>query len=133
MNINKNIISSNRHMTLAAAGFLLAMPLTKGATALAAADQDFILAAAQGGMAEVKLGDLAGQNGTRADVKDFGRMMAKDHSAINEDLKMLAAQKGVTLPDSLDSKHQRMFDKLYPPREPLLKAGIFRREWKDEG
>ena len=99
-------------MTLVAAGFFLAMPCVKAATAMAAADQDFILAAAQGGMTEVKLGDLAAQNGTRADVKEFGQMMVKDHSAINADLKALASQKGVTLPDSLDTKHQGMVDKL---------------------
>ena len=99
-------------MILVAAGFFLAMPCAKGATAVAAADQDFMLAAAQGGMTEVKLGDLAAQNGTRADVKEFGRMMVKDHSAINADLKVLATQKGVTLPDSLDAKHQQMVDKL---------------------
>jgi hypothetical protein len=33
-------------------------------------------------------------------------MMVKDHSAINGDLKALAAQKGGALPDSLDAKHQ---------------------------
>jgi putative membrane protein len=76
------------------------------------ADQGFILAAAQGGMTEVKLGELAATNGMRADVKEFGQMMVKDHTAINDDLKALAAQKGVTLPDSLDAKHQAMVDKL---------------------
>ena len=48
----------------------------------------------------------------RADVKDFGQMMVKDHTAINDDLKALAAQKGVTLPDGLDAKHQAMVDKM---------------------
>jgi putative membrane protein len=38
--------------------------------------------------------------------------MVKDHTAINDDLKALAAQKGVTLPDSLDAKHQAMADKM---------------------
>jgi putative membrane protein len=99
-------------MTLVAAGFFLALPCARSATTVATADQDFILAAAQGGMTEVKLGELAGQNGTRADVKEFGQMMVKDHSAINGDLKALAAQKGVTLPDSLDAKHQQMVDKM---------------------
>jgi putative membrane protein len=99
-------------MTLVAAGFFLAMPCVKAATTVTTDDQDFILAAAQGGMTEVKLGDLAGQNGTRADVKEFGQMMVKDHSAINGDLKALAAQKSVTLPDGLDAKHQQMVDKM---------------------
>jgi putative membrane protein len=88
------------------------MPCAQAATTVVTADQNFILAAAQGGMTEVKLGDLAAQNGTRADVKEFGQMMVKDHSAINADLKALASQKGVTLPDSLDTKHQGMVDKL---------------------
>jgi putative membrane protein len=76
------------------------------------ADQNFILAAAQGGMTEVKLGELAAQNAVRTEVKEFGQKMVKDHSAINADLKALAAQKSVTLPDGLDAKHQAMVDKL---------------------
>ena len=110
MNINTVLV--NRFTALVAAGFLLSLPCARAATTVATADQDFILAAAQGGMTEVKLGGLAAQNGTRADVKEFGQMMVKDHSAINADLKALASQKGVTLPDSLDTKHQGMVDKL---------------------
>ena len=60
----------------------------------------------------MKLGELAVHNGTRADVREFGQMMVKDHSAINDDLKALAAKEGVTLSDSLDAKHQAMVDKL---------------------
>ena len=39
-------------------------------------------------------------------------MMVKDHTAINDDMKALAAQKGVTLPNGLDAKHQAMVDKM---------------------
>jgi len=99
-------------MALVAVGLLLAAPSANAATTVSPADKDFILAAAQGGMTEVKLGELAAQNGKRDDVKAFGQMMVKDHSAINGDLKALAAQKGVTLPDSLDAKHQGMVDKM---------------------
>jgi putative membrane protein len=45
-------------------------------------------------MTEVKLGELAAQNGKLDDVKAFGQMMVKDHTAINEDLITLASQKG---------------------------------------
>ena len=90
---------------------LLASPAS-AATPVSTADKDFILASAQGGMTEVKLGGLAVQKGLRDDVKEFGQMMVKDHTAINDDMKTLAAQKGVTLPDSLDAKHQAMVDKL---------------------
>jgi putative membrane protein len=99
-------------MTLLAVGLLIAVPGANAATTVSTADQGFILAAAQGGMTEVKLGELATQKGMRDDVKAFGQMMVKDHTAINDDLKSLAAQKGVTLPDSLDAKHQGMVDKM---------------------
>jgi len=105
-----NSLSATLGMALVAAGLLV--PLANAATTVATADQNFMLAAAQGGMTEVKLGGLAAQNGKRDDVKEFGQMMVKDHSAINDDLKALAAQKGVTLPDSLDAKHQAMVDKM---------------------
>src|ERR1017187_6818735 len=108
------LISSSASATLAmvllALGLLV--PCAKAQTTLSMADTNFILAAAQGGMTEVKLGELASTSGVRDNVKSFGRMMVKDHTAINDDLKVLAAQKGVTLPDSLDAKHQAMVDKM---------------------
>ena len=99
-------------MALMALGFLLAVPCAKAQTAIAMTDTNFIMAAAQGGMTEVKLGELASTSGMRADVKEFGKMMVKDHTAINEDLKALAAQKGVTLPKSLDADHQSIVDNM---------------------
>jgi putative membrane protein len=105
-------VSATISLTLVAAGLLLAAPGARAQTPVAAADQDFLLAAAQGGLTEVKLGELAAKKGTRDDVKAFGQMMVKDHSAINDDLKTLAAQKGVTLPTGLDVKHQAMLDKM---------------------
>ena len=102
--------SSTLGIVLVAVGLLV--PCARAQTAVSMADTNFILAAAQGGMTEVKLGELAAANGTRADVKDFGQMMVKDHTAINDNLKALAAQKGVTLPDSLDAKHQGMVDRM---------------------
>src|SRR5450759_355133 len=105
-----NSISVTLGLALVSVG-LLVSPATAD-TPVSMADKDFILAAAQGGMTEVKLGELAAQKGTRADVKEFGQMMVKDHSAINDDLKALAAQKGVALPDSLDAKHQGMVYKM---------------------
>jgi putative membrane protein len=97
-------------MALLTVGLLV--PCANAETAVSVADANFILAAAQGGMTEVKLGELAATNGMRNDVKEFGQMMVKDHTTINDNLKALAAQKGVTLPDSLDAKHQAMVDKM---------------------
>jgi putative membrane protein len=95
-----------------AAGFLLAIPCAKAEPTLSMTDTNFILAAAQGGMTEVKLGELASTIGKREDVKEFGQMMVKDHTALNDDLKTLATQKGIALPISLDAEHQDMVLKI---------------------
>jgi putative membrane protein len=63
-------------------------------------DSSFYKNAAEGGMSEVELGQLAQQKAANPSVKDFGAMMVKDHSAANDKLKSLAASKQVSLPDS---------------------------------
>ncbi len=54
--------------------------------------------AAQAGMAEVELGQLASTKATRQDLKDFAQMMVTDHGKANDELKDLASKKNVTLP-----------------------------------
>jgi putative membrane protein len=112
MKLISNSVSATLGLALLAAGILMAPPNAKGQTTVSAADKDFILATAQGGMTEVKLGELAARNGSRDDVKEFGQMMVKDHTIINDDLKALAAQKGVTLTETVDAKHQEKLDKM---------------------
>ncbi|MBF9255533.1 DUF4142 domain-containing protein [Pontibacter sp. 172403-2] len=62
---------------------------------------EFMTKAASGGMMEVQLGQLAQENAASQEVKDFGKMMVDDHTKANEELKALAAQKNITLPDSM--------------------------------
>jgi putative membrane protein len=63
-------------------------------------DSSFFKSAAEGGMSEVELGQLAQQKASNPAVKDFGAMMVKDHTAANDKLKALAASKQVSLPSS---------------------------------
>jgi putative membrane protein len=63
-------------------------------------DSSFYKNAAEGGMSEVDLGNLAQQKSSNPSVKDFGAMMVKDHTAANEKLKAIAAAKGIDLPSS---------------------------------
>ncbi len=107
-----NSASATMSMALVAVGFMIAVPRANAAPTVCTKDCNFIQAAAQGGMTEVKLGELASRTGQRDDVKQFGQRMVKDHDGINDDLKALAAQKGVTLPDNLDAEHQGMVDKM---------------------
>jgi len=63
-----------------------------------AADKEFMVKAAQGGLGEVVLGRLAQSHGSTAGAKRFGQQMVKDHSKANAELKQVAARQGVTLP-----------------------------------
>jgi len=48
---------------------------------------------------EIKLGQLAQQNGMSQDVKSFGEMMVKDHTAADQKLMTMAQGKGLKLAD----------------------------------
>jgi putative membrane protein len=75
-------------------------------------DSEFAVAAADGGMMEVKLGELAKMNAANADVKKFGEMMVTDHSKAGDELKALATQKNITLPMALSDDKQKKYDDL---------------------
>lgn len=75
-------------------------------------DAKFAADAAMGGMAEVELGKLAAEKGGTDAVKQFGQKMVDDHSKANDELKEVASKDKLTIPASLDSKHQARVDKL---------------------
>lgn len=75
-------------------------------------DHTFMVKAAQGGLAEVQLGQLAQQNGQSQQVKDFGKRMVDDHTKANDQLKQVAQQQGVTLPDSPSAQDKAEYDRL---------------------
>jgi len=82
------------------------------ATTTAVNDNDFAKEAAEGGMAEVKLGQLAEDKGSSQAVKDFGKRMVDDHTAANEKLKTVASSENITLPGELSKKDQKTYDQL---------------------
>jgi len=86
--------------------------MNSGTNQVPMADQHFIMKAAQGGMAEVELGNLALQNASSQAVKDFGQKMVDDHSKANNELKDLAGRKNVTLPGAIDAKDKATKDRL---------------------
>jgi putative membrane protein len=81
-------------------------------TALSEQDLTFAEEAAKGGLLEVELGELAAQQAKSDDVVQFGQRMVKDHGMTNDQLKSIAAQKGITLPDSLDQDQQHTVEEL---------------------
>jgi putative membrane protein len=94
-----------------------------GAFAATDAD-DFVEDASAKGVAEVEAGKLAEEKGTAADVKAFGAMMVKDHTAANDKLKAIADAKKIEVSTDaelmdkakamiLDLRSAKSFDQAY--------------------
>ncbi|RYD74994.1 MAG: DUF4142 domain-containing protein [Sphingobacteriales bacterium] len=75
-------------------------------------DAEFMVKAASGGMAEVKMGELAMQKGMSQMVKDFGKMMVDDHTKANNELMALASAKNITLPSQPGEDYMKKYDDL---------------------
>jgi len=75
-------------------------------------DAAFVNEAAQGGMFEVQLGQLAQRNALNMDVKKFGAMLEKDHGKANAELKKIAEGKKMGLPPGLGKNMQDRVDSL---------------------
>lgn len=73
----------------------------------------FVKEAAQGGMAEVELGQLAVQRAQDPDIKQFAQRMIDDHARANAALKQLAQQKKWKLPTDMSSKQKMIYNSLH--------------------
>jgi putative membrane protein len=78
----------------------------------AVSDSQFAKKAAQGGMAEVKMGHLAVDKGTSDSVKKFGQRMVEDHGKAGDQLSQAALQTNITLPNDVGAKDKATFDAL---------------------
>ena len=115
-----------RHRVTGAAAVAVAALLFAGPAALAAdkADSTFVKKAIEGNLAEVQMGQLAQQKGASQPVRDFGVMLAKDHSDANQQAMALAQQVGVTAPSGPNAEQKKMYDKL-----SKLSGNTFDREF----
>ena len=96
-----------------AVGLVLSLPtalaLAAGAKSdskVPSADEQFLKDAAAGGMMEVELGKIAADKAVNDQVKAFGRQMQQDHGKANDELKTLAANKGVQIPTALQENRR---------------------------
>jgi putative membrane protein len=86
--------------------------LASSAFAAESSSQAFLKKAIQGNYAEAKMGQLAQQNGQSDDVKNFGRMLADDHSAANQKALDAAKSMGVTPPEEPNAKQKSAYEKM---------------------
>jgi putative membrane protein len=79
---------------------------------LSQSDRAFVTRAAQDGMAEVAMGELAAKQASNDAVKQFGQRMVDDHTKANNELKELASKRGIALPSEVSAKQKASQDRL---------------------
>src|SRR5215204_761992 len=90
----------------------VALFVWNGVITQASFQDSFMRDAAQSGMAEVMLGNLALQKSTNEQVKSFAQQIVTDHTAANGGLTTLAAGKNVTLPTEVSARQKSAVEKL---------------------
>src|ERR1700739_5050393 len=73
---------------------------------LSGGDKTFATEAADGGLAEVQLGQLALQKASSPQVKEFAQRMVTDHTQANQELMQLATSENLTLPNQLEAQNK---------------------------
>src|ERR1700748_761102 len=77
----------------------------KAAAGAAMTDQQFVDFAAQTDMVEANLGQMAQSSGSAQAVKDYGQMLATDHTQDFHQLYGVAEQARLKMPDEIDAEH----------------------------
>jgi putative membrane protein len=87
-------------------------------------DNDFFQKATVSTMCEQELGRLAQSNGAAQGVKDFGKRLVDDHKKMHENLKIMAKNVDLQLPNALPDKEKAIVEKF-----KNLKGADFDREF----
>ena len=74
-------------------------------------DRQFVRAAAEGNIADMKISTLATQKGSPT-VKDLAQKMVDDHTMMDRDLGNVADSMGVMLPNKMGKDQQKEYEKL---------------------
>lgn len=81
-------------------------------------EKQFVLKAASMDMYEIKAGKYAMVQSNNKDIKDFGRMMSKEHSKTSRQLEDLARNKGISTPNTMMDEESKMYDMLVDKTGP---------------
>ena len=77
-----------------------------------AVDKEFVKKALEGNMAEVQMGQLALQKSSDDQVKQFAQRMVDDHGKMQDQMKPVAQQMGVKVPDGPSKSQMKNMDKM---------------------
>jgi putative membrane protein len=73
---------------------------------------EFVTRAAKGGMAEVKLAQIAVEKASDSKIKEFAQQLVKDHTAANNELKTVAESLKIPLPGESTTKEDPKCEQL---------------------
>ena len=91
------------------------------------ADRQFVNKAANDGLAEVELGQIAMQRAARPSVRSFAERMVTDHGRANAELAALAKSKGIAVPTAVEPAQQATRDRLSALNDGDFDRGTCRR------
>jgi putative membrane protein len=119
----------NSFKTAAAAAIIvtvgsLTAALAEGASS--AADRAFVAMVSQGGMFEVKLGEVGAYKGGTEDIKDQGATEMHDHQLVGDKLKSVAQQAGISFPATLNAHFTKELDVLKDMSGPAFDKAYLR-------
>ncbi len=79
---------------------------------LSKTDKAFLTMAADTNMIQAHLGQMAQNDASSADVKDYGQKLAQNHTTAYQELAELASKTGVTIPKGIDVRRERSVQEL---------------------
>jgi putative membrane protein len=94
-------------------------------------DRMFVTKAMQGSMAEVQLGQLTLQKSNNDQVKQFAQRMIDDHTRLNDQMKPVAQQLGVAVPEQVSKKDRNTMAKLQALSGPAYDQAYIKDMVKD--
>lgn len=94
-------------------------------------DQAFVRSALEGSVAEVELGQLAQQKSQSDDVKQYGQKMVQIHTQLDQQIKPVAKQLGVSEPKGPSKKQKKEIARLEALSGPQFDEEYIRKMVKD--
>jgi putative membrane protein len=85
-------------------------PTGRDSAKLGWGDRRFVTKAADAGMTELQLAQLAAERASNADVRSYAQKLVQDHSKVNSELTTLAGQKNVKI--DTDDDQDRIYKRL---------------------
>lgn len=76
-------------------------------------DQQFVTEASSSNSLEIAAGNLAVTNGVSEQVRSFGRQMVEEHTAVGDELMVLAESKGWSATTEMIDKHRNEVERLH--------------------